>query len=322
VKMSPKERFEAAMRLADVDRVPAASPVQTGTIPLMQASGASWPDAHREPEKMAKLALAAYEIAGIESVRVPFCGTVEVEAIGCELDGWQSDRQPSTRTYLLKSEEMIDKAQVPDPHTSARMPVVIKSVKILNDKVGKTLPVMAAIVSPFEFAVRSRGMDSVMRDIFTKPNLLRKVLDFAVKVETEYGKALYEAGANALFLIDGSSQFEVLGPKLYEDFSKPYTKTLIGNLGGLTISAHMREFNTDTRQDGRYRCNCAKRRSFCKDRRSEEQVKKRAAIVGNVDPPEVSLWALRKRLKTKLRTVLNRELMFWRPAAGSHLKLR
>lgn len=284
MKMSPKERFEAAMRLADVDRVPAASPVQTGTIPLMQASGASWPDAHREPEKMAKLALAAHEIAGIESVRVPFCGTVEVEAIGCELDGWQSDRQPSTKTYLLKSEEMIDKAQVPDPHTSARMPVVIKSVKILNDKVGKTLPVMAAIVSPFEFAVRSRGMDSVMRDIFTKPNLLRKVLDFAVKVETEYGKALYEAGATALFLIDGSSQFEVLGPKLYEDFSKPYTKTLIGNLGGLTIlhicgnSTQILDKMADTG------ATALSVDHSVKIGEAKKIVKNRAAIVGNVDP--------------------------------------
>jgi len=258
--------------------------VQTGTLSLMAASGASWPDAHREAEKMAKLALAAHEVAGIESVRVPFCGTVEVEAIGCELTGWTSDGQPSTKTYLLQEDSMIDRVKVPDPSTSGRMPVVSKAVHILDDKVGNTLPVIAAIVSPFEFAVRSRSMERVMKDIFTKPDLLRKVLDFAVNVETEYGKALVDAGAQALFLIDGSSQFEVLGPQLYEKFSMPYTKHLIAKLRCPTIlhicgnSTKILEKMTETGATALsidHSVNIGEAKSI---------IKGRAAIVGNVDP--------------------------------------
>jgi len=284
VEMNPRERFEAAMKFAGVDRVPAASPVQTGTIPLMEASGASWPDAHREPEKMAKLALAAHDVGGIESVRVPFCGTVEVEAIGCELTGWTSDGQPSSKNYLLQDDAMIDKVQVPDPRTAARMPVVAKAVQILNNKVGRSLPVIAAIVSPFEFAVRSRSMERVMKDIFAKPDILRKVLDYAVKVESEYGKALIEAGAQAIFLIDGSSQFEVLGPKLHEMFSMPYTKQLIAKLGAPTI---LHICGNSTRILDKMAETGATALSIdhsVKISDAKTILKNRSAIVGNVDP--------------------------------------
>jgi len=173
---------------------------------------------------------------------------------------------------------------VPDPHSAGRMPVVAQAVQALHDKVGKTIPVIAAIVSPFEFAVRSRSMERVMKDIVTKPDLLRKVFYFAVKVEIEYGKTLIEAGADAIFLVDGSSQFEVLGPKLYETFSMPYTKGLVTNLGASTI---LHICGNSTRILDKMAETGATALSVDHAVRISEAktiVKERAAIVGNVDP--------------------------------------
>ncbi len=62
-----------------VDRVPALSVTQTGTVELMDMTGAAWPKAHSDPEKMAALALAGHEIAGLEAVRYPYCLTVIAE---------------------------------------------------------------------------------------------------------------------------------------------------------------------------------------------------------------------------------------------------
>lgn len=316
MEMNPRERFEAAMKLAGVDRVPAASPVQTGTIPLMETSGAWWPDAHRDPEKMVKLALAAHEVAGIESVRVPFCGSVEAEAIGCEMTGWDKDRQPATKTYLLQDDNMIDKIQIPDPQTAARMPVVTEAVKILRDKVGKTLPVIAAIVSPFEFAVRSRSMERVMKDIVAKPDLLRKVLDFAVKVETEYGKALIESGAQALFLIDGSSQFEVLGPQLYEKFSMPYTKQLVSSLRCSTIlhicgnSTKILDKMAETGATALsidHSVNIGEAKTILKGR---------AAIVGNVDPTRSLFMGTPKEVEDEAKNCIEHGTDVLAPGCG------
>lgn len=42
--------------------------------------------AHVDPDEMAKLALAAYEVFGFEAVRVPFGMYAETETLGCMVD--------------------------------------------------------------------------------------------------------------------------------------------------------------------------------------------------------------------------------------------
>lgn len=91
--MSYRERFLAALAQEKVNRTLVAVPTNTGTIDLMHASGAFWPDAQRDAKKMAEFALAAHRIAGIESATVPFDKFVECEAYGSKLDGWSQDRQ-------------------------------------------------------------------------------------------------------------------------------------------------------------------------------------------------------------------------------------
>ena len=52
----------------------------------MDEVGAAWPEAHTNPELMAKLAIANYELSGLEAVRLPYCLTVLGEAMGCEIN--------------------------------------------------------------------------------------------------------------------------------------------------------------------------------------------------------------------------------------------
>ena len=53
-------------------------------VDMQTATGIFWPDAHKDPELMAKLAIAGYEIGGIECVKLPFHNIVEAEALGCK----------------------------------------------------------------------------------------------------------------------------------------------------------------------------------------------------------------------------------------------
>lgn len=67
----------------EVGRIPIASFTQTGTLDLMKASGADWPDALRNAHLMAKLAVAGHEIAGLEVVRIPFGLITEAQTTVC-----------------------------------------------------------------------------------------------------------------------------------------------------------------------------------------------------------------------------------------------
>ncbi|HPR41336.1 MAG TPA: uroporphyrinogen decarboxylase family protein [Candidatus Methanofastidiosa archaeon] len=86
-KLSPKERYIRTLEGKETDRVSCSCPLQTGTVSLMEKTGSYWPDAHKNANKMADLAYGAWEHAGIGSVRVPFCLTVEAEAQQCIDDG-------------------------------------------------------------------------------------------------------------------------------------------------------------------------------------------------------------------------------------------
>lgn len=231
--MNCKQRFEAALRLEAKDRVPAACPLQTGTVALMEASSAYWPDAHLDPELMAKLAMAAHKFAGIESVRVPFHNDYEAEAMGCVLGGWSKNSQPLKVEYTIKTTEDIDELEAPDPLKDGKMPVVLRAVDILSEAVGNELPVIAAISAPFEMAVRIRGMTDTMRDVMLRPEAMRTMMRVATETAIEYGRALIDSGASTIALIDGSTSS--LGPQFYTDFCLGPTREVVEKLGILTV---------------------------------------------------------------------------------------
>jgi [methyl-Co(III) methanol-specific corrinoid protein]:coenzyme M methyltransferase len=78
VKITEKDRFISILNREEVDRISIACPLQTGTVEMMEATNVFWPEAHYSPEMMAELSYAAHKLAGIESVRVAFCLTVEL----------------------------------------------------------------------------------------------------------------------------------------------------------------------------------------------------------------------------------------------------
>ena len=83
--MDMRERFLNALRGSAIDRMPAACPLQTGTLPLMKLSDSYWPEAHRDPVRMASLSLAANEFAGVESARLPFDVVLDAEVFGAKI---------------------------------------------------------------------------------------------------------------------------------------------------------------------------------------------------------------------------------------------
>ncbi len=239
-QLSPKERLKATLSLQEVDRIPVAQPLQTGTVELMESCGAFWPDAHRDADKMARLSYEAHAVVGFESVRVPFDINVESEALGCVLDytkgrGKGIDIQPSIKEISVPNKEDLGKVQVPDPRKSGRMPVVIEAVRLLRQKVGDEIPVIAAVVAPFMIAGQIRSVDLFMRDLVKDPGFAHDLLDKCYQTCLTYAQALVEAGADVITLIDATASPDLVSPKYFGDFAKAYSKKVAVQLGVPTI---------------------------------------------------------------------------------------
>ncbi|UCD96885.1 MAG: methylcobamide--CoM methyltransferase, partial [Candidatus Bathyarchaeota archaeon] len=89
--MSNSTAYDHVMNTLDpkkphVDQFPCINSTSVATLDFMESYDAFWPDAHRDPLKMAKLAAAAHRKCGLDNVSLPFCMTVEAEVFGAPVN--------------------------------------------------------------------------------------------------------------------------------------------------------------------------------------------------------------------------------------------
>lgn len=102
----------------------------------MDISGASRPEADRDPEKMAELASSLHTVAKFEIIRIPFDVTVIGEALGCQIDSGTKARTPSVISHPFEDdpERLEIPAYLPE---RGRIPVVMEAISLIKNK-GKS----------------------------------------------------------------------------------------------------------------------------------------------------------------------------------------
>lgn len=215
-----RDRFLNTLKGKDVDKVPALSVTQTGTVELMKESGAAWPEAHFDAEKMAALALSAHTFTGLEAVRYPFCLTVLSEAMGCRINQGRYDIQPSPGSHPFAKEP--EKLELhPDLTERGRIPLIFDVTSILRKKVGEEVPLIAGMEGPASLASRLIGTYNFLTWTLRKPETLKECLEVTGAACSRYTEMLYEAGADAVCIVDGIAGPDMLDPKDFEIFMRP-----------------------------------------------------------------------------------------------------
>ncbi len=238
--MSPKERLLATLARQPVDRIPVAQPLHTGTIELMKSCGAYWPEVHSDSELMATLSYEAHRVIGFESVRVPFDINIEAEAMGCVLEYHSGrnkglDIQPPVKEPAISETGDFSRVKDPDPYKDGRMPVVLKAIKLLKKRVPDTIPVISMVVGPFMVAGQVRGVDPFMRELMRKPAAAIELIKKAQKVCVKYAQAQVEAGADVVVIVDATASCDLISPKQFDEFAKPFSRSITENISVPTI---------------------------------------------------------------------------------------
>lgn len=232
--LTPKERYLNILKGKEVDRPSCTCPLQTGTVELMEKTGAFWPQAHSDPEKMLELAYAAHKYAGLESVRLPFCLTVEAEAIGCKLKTGDESSQPSVVGHVL-SGKSIDDISVPEPEKDGRMPAVGQAVSMAQEKYGEDLPILAGIVGPFTLAGHMKGVENLLLDFFDDIDSVMRILAFTQDICASYGRYLEDMGADSVVIIEPTATTELIGPDSFRDMVKPILMSISSALSNPSV---------------------------------------------------------------------------------------
>ncbi|WP_407283164.1 methylcobamide:CoM methyltransferase MtbA [Methanolobus sp. WCC1] len=222
---TPKERLARALTGQPVDRMPAVSVTQTGTVEQMEACGAFWPEANNDAEKMATLAEAGHTVVGFEAVRVPFDITAEAEFFGCEIKDGTKEQQPSVVGHVVSNVEDIEKLKGYSLE-HGRIGVVCEAIKILADKYGDELPVMGSMIGPFSLAQHINGDDWFMA-IFTDEAFGLALMEFTTDFCVAYAEKMVENGADTMVIIDPTASAQLIGAEFYEKFVVPFHEKIV-----------------------------------------------------------------------------------------------
>jgi [methyl-Co(III) methanol-specific corrinoid protein]:coenzyme M methyltransferase len=235
-ELTLNKRFKMALEGGSIDKVPVCSVTQTGTVELMEMTGAYWPQANYDARKMAALALGGYEIAGFENVRCPFCTTVLAETLGCKVAEGSFDIQPYVTDYPCKKKKDVKDFSIPDMLLeNRRTSVVLDAVGILKECVGDDVPVVAGLVGPAGLASMLAGMKNYLMWFVTNPEVVEELMETLTEACIEYAKGLLERGADAVTLIDSEAGPDIIAPQMFETSVFPLYRKFCREVKGLKI---------------------------------------------------------------------------------------
>lgn len=225
--MTQKERLLNALCGKAVDRAPFICPGGMMTMvvtDVMDAVGCSWPEAHTDAGKMAELTLGANSLAGIENVGVPFCMTVEAEALGAPVELGHRESEPRVARYPMEKMSDLDRLTSMDV-TRGRARVCVDAVHILK-KQAPDVPIIANLTGPVSLATSLIDPLLYYRALRRDKDAAHALNRLAVEAGLAFGDALVEAGADVICIADPSATGDLIGGRSFEEFVLPYVNEM------------------------------------------------------------------------------------------------
>lgn len=225
--MNARKRILSALNGGRVDRIPAWLPVVPVTVSMMELSKAPWPGSHSDPEQMARLAAMPWELARLPTATVPFCLSLEAEALGCQLDWGTINRTPSVKK---RAASKPDKFDVPEKLLErGRIPAVLEATEILQEHLGDEIVINAKVTGPFTIAGHVFGVSNFLSWVRTNPERVHYAMQKTVEVTKELAKAFITHGADVISISDPTSSGDLLSGGYYEEFVYPFHKDVAGS---------------------------------------------------------------------------------------------
>jgi uroporphyrinogen decarboxylase len=214
--MNSMERVKAVINFEKPDRLPVIAQVFGHAATL---AGVGLDTYLCRGEVLADCQLQSLALYDHDAVFALMDVCVETEAIGSVLD-YRTDRYPAVAVYAADRIDP-DKLSLPDPFFAARMPQLLKAVRILRNAVGDTVPVVGCVTGPMTLAVQLMGMEKALYLAIDFPEKFSRLLDFAAKVIIEFGKAQLASGAHLPIVFDPASTPDVIPAQFYREFVLP-----------------------------------------------------------------------------------------------------
>lgn len=227
------ENLKNALNNEEVEKVPAVSVTAAAVEEAFPAANVTWPEAHKDPEQMARLGISLHEQAGLECARIPFDLTAEAEAFGCKVDLGDMENTPT-----LKSNAPIDDPEdleVPDDFVNqGRLPIILESIEILKNEYPE-VPVIVGMAGPFTLTGHLLGVEDLVKMLKTDSFVVEDAVDVALEAQIELVEAFNDSGVDVICVADPTSSPELLDPNDFNEFALPSLEDLSSEMEAQSV---------------------------------------------------------------------------------------
>jgi len=200
--MNSRQRVLAALRREPVDRTPVCNPTSVATVELMDLVDAHFPDANRDPEKMARLAATSYTELGFDTIMPVFSIIQESSALGCKIQWEGKDNWPTVKMNEPIWSEPEDIKIPSNLCTHPDTKCVLDAIRILRKRFGDEVCIIGKTMGPWSLGYHCFGVEKFLLMSLDDPDKTKLCLDKMKQATIDYGRAQIEAGADALTLPD------------------------------------------------------------------------------------------------------------------------
>lgn len=215
-----KERILGALRGKKQEGRLVWVPTVGVTVEAMKQVDASWPQAHRDPRRLARLAASTFELTGVPCCTVPFCLTLEGEALGCPVEWGSQATQPQIMEHL---ESSFDDFAVPgDILSRGRIPALFEAISLLAASQRDVQPVNMKVVGPLTLACTLFGAERILLATIEEPDAVKRLLNVLAQFAIELSRAAIQAGADTITVADPAASGDLLSADQFVEFALPY----------------------------------------------------------------------------------------------------
>lgn len=223
--LTAKERLLAILAGKAVDRPAVICPGGMMSAATTEVLGKKPMNFHTDPVRMAETAEEIQRSSGFENLGVPFCMTVEAEALGSQVDLGDAAVEPRVAVYGAREiEEMIMACE--EPTAVNRLDVVIKSIEILSQN-NHDLPVIGNLTGPLSLATSVLDPMKFFRLMRKEPSKVHICLEHITKFLLGFARRQLAAGADVISIEDPTATGEIIGNANFREFVTPRLARLV-----------------------------------------------------------------------------------------------
>lgn len=182
-----------------------------------------FPDAYKHWDSMASISEELKKHDHASFCELPFCHTVEGEAMGGNVNFGDANIGPRAKDYICETADEILALPAID-YSTGRIAEVLKACKHLREK-GEN--VVLEIAGPFTIMNVLMDARHVFKIFRKQPEKMQEILNkFQVEI-LRYMEEAQNAGVNMISYADSSGGLNILGPKMSEQVVEMFTYPLL-----------------------------------------------------------------------------------------------